>query len=398
MTVTEYPMPGGGLGSLSTSQLVAALSAEAVAAAGLADWGEAAFFSHLELLVESCRQTAGLTPAGWALLGKVVVRHLRNQLYLQAYLAAHPDVRSRPIEAPTIVTGLPRTGTTLLHNLLALDPDNRILRFWEGLHPVPQPGEAAQAALVEQAARWLARLYQISPSFRAIHYSTADGPEECDALLQNAFASQHFDDMFQAEAYSAWLNAADLVEEYAYFALQLQALDATDGLRRPWFLKSPSHLGYLDTVLATFPGAVIVVCHRDPIEAVASYASLVEAVRAPHSEHVSRPAIGAHALNRCTAAADRSLQARARRGSDSFFDISYRQLVSDPLAVIDGLYLRLGRTLSGDTRTVMQQWLFENPQHKQGPHHYSLDRFGLTPDAITRGLGGYLEQFGAYVR
>jgi hypothetical protein len=391
-------MPGGGLGSLSTSQLVAALSAEAVAAAGLADWGEAAFFSHLELLVESCRQTAGLTPAGWALLGKVVVRHLRNQLYLQAYLAAHPDVRSRPIEAPTIVTGLPRTGTTLLHNLLALDPDNRILRFWEGLHPVPLPGDAAQAALVEQAARWLARLYQISPSFRAIHYSTADGPEECDALLQNAFASQHFDDMFQAEAYSAWLNAADLVEEYAYFALQLQALDATDGLRRPWFLKSPSHLGYLDTVLATFPGALIVVCHRDPIEAVASYASLVEAVRAPHSEHVSRRAIGAHALNRCAVAADRALQTRARRGPEPFFDISYRQLTCEPLAVVETLYHRLDRTLSADARNAMQRWLDENPQHKQGPHHYSLDRFGLTPDSITRGLGGYLEQFGAYVR
>jgi hypothetical protein len=383
------------LPSAAERMSVARLMDDASAASGLSDWGDQSFSATLELLVESCRATAELTPEGWEVLRKVAVRHLRNQLYLQDFLRAHPATPSLPLTAPVVITGLPRTGTTLLHNLLALDPENRVLRFWEGLHPVP-PGPDGEGveAMVGQAERWLERLYALTPAFRAIHHSTARGPEECDALLQNTFASQHFDDMFRAEAYSQWLNHSDLAEEYGYFKLQLQTLATTDERPRQWVLKSPGHLGYLDTVLGTFPGAVVVHCHRRPDEAVSSYASLVQAVRAPHTARASPGDIGRHALNRCTVALDRALRARQRHGDDRFVDVAYTTLVTDPIGAVVDLYARLGRSLDGGTAEAMRRWLADNPQAHHGRHRYTPAQFGLSAAEVSRRMAGYGERFG----
>lgn len=367
------------------------LREEATRASGLDDWGDATFFPTLDLLLDSCRATARLTPPGWDLLQKVAVRHLRNQLYLQAFVRGRPEVGAA-VTSPVLITGLPRTGTTLLHNLLALDPANRVLRFWEGLHPVPVEDEADAAVLVGQAEKWLDRLYELTPAFRSIHFSTAQGPEECDALLQNSFASQHFDDMFQAETYSAWLNEADLVPEYAYYARQLQVLNSA-GTSQQWVLKSPSHLGYMHTVCRTFPGARIVQCHRDPVEAIGSYASLVEAVRSPHQETPSPSDMGAHALRRCAVATARMMRVREQPDGGQFFDVGYKRLTHDPMAVVSDLYEWLGRPLTAEARSAMLGWLSDNPQHKQGVHAYSLDRFGLSHECVVDALGPYIQRF-----
>jgi hypothetical protein len=381
----------------------ASLLEEATRRSGLDDWGDRGFTATLELLVGSCRETAELSALGWDVLHKVLLRHLRNRLYLQAHVTSRPDA-VREVGAPVFVTGLPRTGTTLLHNLLALDPANRVLRFWEALHPLPPDPErgTSEASLVARAEQWLERLYVLAPGFRAIHGASARGPEECDALLQNSFASQHFDDMFRAVAYSAWLNAAPLTDEYGYYARQLGVLTGEEDAGRRWVLKSPSHLGYLDTLLGTFPGAVVVHCHRRPSEAVASYASLVQAVRAPYTEALSLPEVGAHALRRCAIATERALAARDGQGSDlasraggpdPFVDVGYRDLVAAPLAVVRRLYARLDRELESPAEAAMTAWLADNPQHKHGRHRYSLEQFGLTPDAVTERLGDYAARF-----
>ncbi|HEX2023171.1 MAG TPA: sulfotransferase, partial [Acidimicrobiales bacterium] len=309
---------------------VPALLDEAAARSGLSDWGDLSFTTTLQLLLDSCRETADLNATGWNVLHRAVLRHLRNRLYLQAYATSAPDRPDSPaFAAPVVITGLPRTGTTLLHNLLALDPRHRVLRFWEALHPVPpDPARGtSEEALVAAAERWLERLYALTPEFRAIHGATARGPEECDALLQNSFASQHFDDMFSATAYSAWLNRAELVQEYAYYAFQLGVLTRPEDVARRWVLKAPSHLGYVATLRATFPDVVVVHCHRDPCQAVGSYASLVLAVRSPNSDAVSFAAIGAHALGRSALAMDRALSAREEASDAGFVDVAYAELV-----------------------------------------------------------------------
>jgi hypothetical protein len=322
------------------------------------------------------------------------VRHLRNRLAVQAHLTAHPDVADRSLGAPVVVTGLPRTGTTLLHNLLAADPANRPLRFWEALRPVPpEPdGPNSEEALVRQAEQWLERLYALTPAFRSIHAATARGPEECDALMQNAFASQHFEDMYKADAYSEWLGHATLDREYADYALQLRIL-TEPGDPRPWVLKSPSHLSYLDSLLRTLPDVTVVQCHRSPEEAVGSYASLVLAVRRPHTADLSPAAAGAHALRRCSVAAQRALDGRDQAGDGPFVDVGYPELVADPLGVARRLYQHLGRPFDAAAEAAMARWLADNPQHKHGAHRYDLAEFGLAPGQITAALAPYLDRF-----
>lgn len=364
----------------------------AAAIAGTADWGDTAFTANLDLLLDSCLSTAALNPLGQKVLRSVVVRHLVNRLALRAYVVGHPDIAGRDLGAPIVVTGLPRTGTTMVHHLLSLDPGHRVLRFWEALHPVPPDPSRheSRAELVRQATKWLDRLYEMVPAFRSIHGATATGPEECDALLQNEFASQHLDDMFNASAYSLWLATAPLESEYRSYAMQLRVL--TQPQPRRWVLKSPSHLGHLDALLAVCPHATIVQCHRHPHDAVPSYASLILNLRRAYSNRTSAAAIGRQALQRCEAALERALEVR-RTAPDRFVDVAYPQLVREPMAAVRAIYDRLGETLPPRTEPAMRRWLSEHPQNEHGVHRYRGDRFGLHPDEISGALGPYLDQF-----
>ncbi len=389
----------------SEGRYVIAVLEEAANRSGLWDWGDMAFTEPLRLFTESARRSGALNAVGRDVLHKVVIRHLRNRLALEAFVKAHPEIRVAPVLRPVFITGLPRTGTTLLHNLMACDPANRVLRFWEALRPFPPDSGTKgrdEETLVAEAEIWLERLYALAPYFRAIHASTATGPEECDALFQNSFASQHFDDMFRADDYSTWLADATLDHEYAEYlrqlrALQLQALrlHAGEGGDRRWVLKSPSHLGYLAALFNAFPDATVVVCHRHPDDAVASYASLVSNVRQPYSDDVQADVVGAHALRRCSRAMGRALAARDAVGEERFVDVSYRALVDDPIGVVRDLYDRLGQPLIEGQEAAMAAWMADNPRHRHGAHRYDLSQFGLTSEAVNEGLASYPDRFGA---
>ncbi|HET9051560.1 MAG TPA: sulfotransferase, partial [Candidatus Dormibacteraeota bacterium] len=242
---------------------------EASERSGADDWGDRGFTHALGLLVES-GDAASLTPQGRRVLRSVALRHLRNRLLVRAYAAAHPEAAALPAPSRAIVvTGLPRTGTSVVHQLLALGTRARPLRLWEALSPVPVATDEERRARVDAAQAWLDRFAEAVPGFRRIHaVSGPEGAEECDALLQNSFASQHFDDMFDVPAYSSWLATADLAPAYGEYALQLRLLSSTDPPDRLWVLKSPSHLGHLDNLAEALPDAVVVHCHRPPAEAV----------------------------------------------------------------------------------------------------------------------------------
>ncbi len=373
-----------------------ALLADARQKTGLNDFGEMGFVEPLELFLEAALTTGQLNPTGLRVLPKVLLRHLVNRLYLHDHLERQPHVVADPPVA-LVITGLPRTGTTVLHNLLALDPVHRVLRLWEALHPVPHAdGSFSQEALVDQARRWLTRLYELAPSFRMVHGATAEGPEECDALLQNEFASQHFEDMVHAEAYSRWLDHVSLRRQYASLALQLSVLDQGGNGRR-WVLKSPSHLGHLDDVVQQFPAAVIVHCHRHPVEAIPSHASLVAIVRRPYSDEVRGEVVGEHALRRGMVAMDRALSVRGAGASDRFVDVGFEALRRDPLAVVARLYERLGRRLDETTAAAMRRWLAEHPQHRHGIHRYRLADFGLDAERVDRSFADYLRRFAEHL-
>ncbi len=369
------------------------LMGKASRVAGGRRWLDRGFVPALELLYGSCAATGALNERGRRVLDSIVVRHLVNRLLVEAELGRRPEVAARPVGPAIVVTGLPRTGTTLLHNLLALELDCRPLWLWEALRPVP-PDPAAgpsEAQLVAQAATWLDRLYELVPCFRAIHAATADGPEECDALLQNDFASQHFDDMFDARAYSEWLATAPLNAQYRSYARQLSVLRRPEDGARPWVLKSPSHLGHLDALLEACPEATIVHCHRRPSEAVASHASLVLCLRRAYSDDVDPVAVGGQALRRGETAVSRALAVREAQ-PDRFIDVAYVDLVSRPRATVAALVDQLGWARRPQADDAVAAWLAGHPQHQHGVHRYAPADFGLSPETSGTAFARYLDR------
>lgn len=387
---------------------VRSLMGEAEARAGTAEWGDLGFTEALGLLLDSAAETGKLTPGGWNVLRRTVLRHLGNRLALQGQLSGGPlrpvCASGEPAGRALVVTGVPRTGTTLLHNLLAQDPSWRYLRLWEALRPAARAsvrsGEErsrVERDLVRQAQAWLEGFAALVPGIAAIHLGSAEGPEECDTLLQNSFASLHFDDMWNAEAYSRWLSGSALHHEYHYYALQLGVLAATDDVPRAWLLKSPGHLGHLDALAGVLPGALVAWCHRRPAEAVASWASLIRAVRSPHTDALDLATVGSQALSRAWAATERALAARPSLGATGVLDVSYPRLVADPLGVLGGVYKALDRPLPPEAGLAAQRWLAENPRHRHGRHTYGLEEFGLSSGQVAERFAPYLERFGDLV-
>ena len=392
LTFTMPAMPPH-LAELSADSLMQ----HAAQRAGSDDWGDRGFETALELLLAGCRERDALTDLGWRVLRSAALRHLRNRLLVRAFAKAHAGVEQRPLARAIVITGLPRTGTTVLQNLLALDVDNRFLALWEALRPVPPQDADEREARIERAGEWLDRFYALVPSFRAVHALTAQGPEECDALLQNSFASQHFDDMFDAPSYSRWLSDAHLSAEYEDYALALRVLAARDGAPRTWVLKSPSHVAHLDALLDVLDGALVVHCHRPPLAAVTSYASLVATLRGAYERDLSAHRVGRQALERSATAMTRAIAVRAARGSDAFVDVSLREIVADPIAVVRTIYRRAGRATTPPLERRMREWIARNPVDKHGTHRPDAAGFGLTERAVADAFAPYCERFAELV-
>ena len=371
------------------------LMREVAASVGHDDWGSRSFVEPLTLLVDSCRASNRMSLVGWQVLRSVARRHLRNRLDIRGYLQRRPEAAQRPLGSPLVITGLPRTGTSLLHNLLAQDPRHRFLRLWEALHPLPPDNGHGldEATLVHKAEQWLGRLFELAPDFATVHPLAPHGPEECDRLLQNAFASQHFMDMFDAPAYADWFCRCSLEDAYADYALQLRVLTREEDADRRWVLKSPGHMGHLDALLTTMPDAVVLHCHRDPGEAVPSYASLIDTVRHPHTDEVSPLEVGTQALQRCETALSRALETRAATAGRTFVDVSYPSLVADPVATVADVYQRLGLSLEPAVEGQMRRWLTENPRDQGGRHRYDPERFGLPPERVRAAFTDYRERY-----
>lgn len=355
-------------------------------------WNDYAFLPALELLVESCMAGGSLNERGRRHLETWVVHHLVNRLLLDADGIDRPEAVAKPVGPAIVITGLPRTGTTLLHHLLALDPGLRTLRVWETLRPGPGGvGGTTQAELVSIAAAWLDQFYLDVPCFRPIHSVAAEDPDECDALLQNEFASTHFDDMFNAEAYADWFEVAPLRRQYASYARQLSGLRRPDDGSKPWLLKSPTHLGHLDALLEACPEAMIIHCHRRPSEAMPSYASLVLCLRQAYNDNVSAGQVGQQTLRRCATAVRRALAVR-REAPDQFIDVAYLDLLRRPHASVAAIYDRLGRRFSAGFAASIDNWVASHPQHRHGVHHYRGEDFDLDASVLSDNFRDYIDQ------
>ncbi len=345
----------------------------------LYDWGEEPFEEALTVLVGSFEAEADLTPLGRLGLKQDLLRLLANRLRMQAHFVHHSAIRDEHIERPLFIVGLPRTGTTMLFNLLAQDPAVRSPKLWELLWPLPLRPDRKdrRVALTKRLVR---RMYWAVPPLRAVHPMEAEGPEECLLLFEHMFTSIDFAMRADVPSYLGWLLRRDLEPEYRYYRAILQLLQFQHPLRR-WLLKSPFHLFDLPALLSVFPDAAIVQTHRDPRAVVPSFCSLAALMHRPHSDALDPRRLGRQWLEVLAAIMQRSAEVRAQAPA-SFFDVHYRGLIDDPKGTVERIYDYFQLPFTDAMAAGIEGWLARHPQHRHGVHRYSAASFGLTDEQI----------------
>lgn len=350
----------------------------------------------LEVLLPALEDEARLTVLGRWITHRFLARLVEQRLALDAYAARDPGALDEPIEAPWFVIGAPRTGTTILHGVLAQDPRHRVPEGWELLRPVPPPDPATRDTDVRVAlADAELRTPQVVVSgLAAIHEYSGRMPKECLSAMSLAFRSEEFVARYDVPSYVAWLQACDMRPAYDVHRRVLQVLQRRSPRRR-WVCKSPVHLQSLPVLLAVYPDARLSVTHRDPLVVLGSVTSLVASMRAAHSDQVDRMGIAryhadlyARSLDALVDATDDAWLAPERVTHTTFVDF-----LEAPAAVVGSCYRHFGWDLPDATRDAMEEYLDEHPQGRLGGHEYTFAGLGLDPVEERARFARYVERF-----
>lgn len=354
-------------------------------ATGLTDFGPWPFERSLGALLATYDHGMELTERGKKTERRRLLGLLVNRLRCVAALARDPAIHTRSIRKPMFLTGLPRTGTSALFNLLGADPSARPLLLWEGNHPdpltSPLPAGEEDPRLVA-LRKGLEAARAANPGFAAIHDARADNPEECVQLLAHSmgFVQNGVEPLFSP--YAEEFAAQDFGPAYDLYADLLRLIDAQRPGER-WLLKTPAHLWALDHLLRLFPDATIVITHRDPRECVPSYCSMVRALLG-QAESVDPHAIGRAVVDYLARSLERAAQARRGLDPARFVDVEYRDFLADPLGTARLIHDAAGLPLAAD---ALAAHVARNPQNKHGRHDYGLAEFGLDEALLRERFG-----------
>lgn len=383
-----------GAGPPRFADLEEALHRGAREATGLEDFGDDAYLDGLRVLLRAYDEEARLTPFGRMMATRELVGVLSARLLVEAARAADPAALEAPLERPLFILGLPRTGTTALHHLMARDPACQVLEFFLAVAPGPRPPRELwpEDPRYRAAARGLRMTYFLDPGLKAIHLLTADGPEECRHLLGQSFTDDTFDSNATVPSYTAWYRARDMRRSYARHRDILKIIQAPTPGRR-WVLKYPAHMTHLEVLLETYPDACFVQTHRDPARVLPSLCSLVTNWRGLYEDDVDARAVARWQVEMWAERMQHALDVRARQDPGRFFDLEFHELVADPVAAVRRIYDHFGFTLSEPAATAMHAWHAENPQGRHGEHRYSAEDFGLRADEIAERFAGYMQRF-----
>jgi hypothetical protein len=358
---------------------------------GLNDFGDHRFLEPMAFLVESVEREAKLNALGRFVFVEHVVQLLRNRLYLELDWKLDPTIGLRKIPKPVFITGLPRTGTTLLHSLLAQDTELFAAPLtWQVIYPSSAQGDdRRRIRQTESQLKWFELLV---PGLRTIHPIAAELPQECVAIMSHCFMSEEFDTMFDLPGYESWVEGQDQRETYAFHKRFLQHLNPGTRERR-FVLKAPAHLRSIEAILDVYPDAHILHTHRDPTQVVPSLASLIVTLKGAFSYNISPIESGPGAVDYCLRNLRRFFPSLERLSANVYTDIAYLDLVRNPMGVVRRIYARLGEHLSPEAEAKMERFLAENPQGKKGRHSYSLADFGLRREAIDEQFRFYTERY-----
>jgi len=350
----------------------------------------------LGALTSSLREEASLSPLGRLATRWDLKRILSTLLILADTEREDPGILTRPLAPPIFITGLPRSGTTFLHGLLAEDPLNRAPRIWEAIYPHPEHRAAEFGAGRMKVELQLRIFNRLSPGIRNLHPIEADAPEECIEITSQVFRSPRYDDVYRAPSYRAWLDASGFDEGYQFLARFLRHLQGSAQPPRRWILKSPEHVFSLDSLTRVFPDAMLVFVHRDPGHVLVSAARLTELLRAPFTTAIDRREIGRRVADywqdgmqrMVEVADDASFPLRSR-----LVHVQYRSLVSDPIGTIAQIYNAFGLEFSQAAREAMSAKVAQAPNGGYGANRYRPEEFGIDPERERERASVYIERF-----
>ncbi len=371
------------------------LIAAACQEAGSDDFGDDGWRPGLDRLTDGLVNEARLSAIGVEVAHLDMMRALKNRLDVIAWRNQHPEIASKPITSPIFIVGQPRTGTTILYDLLAQDPDLRAPLTWEvdAPCPVPQPETYHDDPRIAQTQATIELSEQIVPGFLAFHPMGALVGQECVRITASEFTSMIFPVQYRLPSYSRWLlYDADHAGAYRFHRIFLQHLQS--GVPGQWLLKSPAHLWQLDTLLAEYPDALIVQAHRDPLNVISSIAALTHHLRRMGSDESNIAECAAQSYEEIVVGLERAMALRdsAAVPAGRVIDVQFTDFMNDPFTTIKGIYDKLGRELRPDTEEKMRGFLAAHPSDG-GRGRYTWSDTGLDAGEVRDRVRAYQERY-----
>ena len=357
----------------------------------LDDFGEGDFSEALSRLLESCQDEARLNLIGKIALKTDVLETLCVRLQMERDRQLYPDITRQEIRDPLFIVGLPRSGTSVLHRLLAADPAHRSPLMWEVRSPSP-PTRDDEKRRIQRATQSCNFFNWLAPTFRYVHTVGAEIPQECVSLMTPTFLSDQFDAMYYVPSYRTWFFRQDLRPAYKYHRRFLQHLQFRRAARR-WILKAPTHMFALPALLSVYPDARFVQTHRTPVDAMASVSSLMTILRSAFSDAVDPFIVCREAMDYWSESMDKFLRERDRLADNRICDIQYDEIRREPIRAVRRIYEFFGWSLSREAERNVRTLIVNQAKRQSANHRYDLSQFGANAEDVLSAFATYCERF-----
>lgn len=369
----------------------------AVQMSGLKDFGGDTYRQGLESLIDSLNNDLNLTEDTAGYFQQMIIQILVNRLKVTQLIKDHPEIPREEIKAPVFILGLPRSGTTIVQTLMALDPLSRFLRNFEAAGAVcPPPCLMPQGPdpRIQASHDAMEGLFSMGPELRGINGINfmAKGTAECQALMAHEFVHAGWSAGSSLFGHGNWVGDCDMAMAYGWHKRLLQMFQWKCPNER-WVLKAPVHLFGLETLLRTYPDARIIFTHRDPFEAMVSGVSMVSHWTRLTTGQVDIPAIANWYPALWAKGLKRALDVRIRLSDEQIFDLFHTDLGNDPVGVIKRIYAHFDLPFTQNVQNRIQVWLRDNPRSRFGSHFCSAAELGMDPDVENERFGFYLNRF-----
>jgi hypothetical protein len=364
--------------------------------AGLTDIGPEWILEPFRIYVRALAEEAHLTPQGAAHMSETIIRRLVNRLRMFEAIRLHPEIMDEELIIMAAIVGLPRTGSTMLQRVLTAIPGINGVRWWELQNSAPFPGEVPGQPVerLQFAEKMVEDWLAATPEFATIHPLSATQVDEESILLHNMFAGL-LEYAAPVPSFVAWQATTDFRATYEDLRNELKFLQWQEPSRRgrPWLLKAPEHMLAPEALLEVFPACKVIITHRDPIQVLPSICSMHYTIQLLAVDQPDRLQIGRSNIDRWAHALEKLTALRQRIGDDRFIDISYRDLLRDPVGEARKTLAALGLTLDADGEAAVTGWLAENARDQRASHVYTPAEFGLDEAEMSTRFGNYIRRF-----